>query len=82
MLEVKKTFPVWSFMTESSISTEMKEKYWRILERYGKPLLEKYAWGIPDERSLKILQFFSPIVEIGCGKGCVENMLRQLGIIR
>lgn len=30
---------------------------------------EKYAWCVPDERALKVLAHFAPIVEIGAGKG-------------
>ena len=31
--------------------------------------VDKFAWGVLDERALKILDHFSPIVEIGAGSG-------------
>jgi hypothetical protein len=38
---------------------------WARLDVLGLPLCSKYSWAIPDERSLKILLEFSPLIEIG-----------------
>lgn len=43
-------------------------------------LCEKYAWAIPDDRVLRILESFSPIVEVGAGKGYWASLLRQRGV--
>ena len=50
---------------------------WVRIRVLGKPLLEKYSWAIPDRRSLKILSSFSPLIEIGAGKGYWASLLRD-----
>ena len=40
--------------------------------------IEEYSWAIPDQRALRIIQHFSPIVEIGAGKGYWAAELRLL----
>mmetsp|Transcript_7858 Transcript_7858/g.19988 ORF Transcript_7858/g.19988 Transcript_7858/m.19988 type:complete len:164 (-) Transcript_7858:188-679(-) len=39
----------------------------------------KYAWAIPDQRAIRIIANFSPLVEIGAGKGYWAMLLRQAG---
>jgi hypothetical protein len=46
----------------------------------GEPLLQKYAWAISDQKALGILQRFSPIVEMGAGKGYWAHLLQQQGV--
>ena len=46
----------------------------------GEPLARRYAWAIPDERALRILAEFSPLVEIGCGKGYWSKLLQNRGV--
>ncbi|RYG62513.1 hypothetical protein EON64_17735, partial [archaeon] len=43
-------------------------------------LIEKYAWAVPDERSLRIIAHFSPIIEIGSGKGYWARLLKGMGV--
>ena len=33
----------------------------------GEQLVNKYSWATPDDRCMRILKHYSPIVEIGCG---------------
>lgn len=33
----------------------------------GEDLLNQYSWATPDDRAIRILKHFSPIIEIGCG---------------
>lgn len=44
-----------------------------------------YAWAIPDDRALRILHHFSPIVEVGAGKGywgyCLQKYANKLAKI-
>merc|ERR1719273_2195379 len=40
-------------------------------------IAEKFAWAIPDERSLRILLHFSPLIEIGCGIGYWGHLLNS-----
>jgi hypothetical protein len=46
----------------------------------GEPLLQKFAWAIPDEKALRILQQFSPIIEMGAGRGYWSHLLQQQGV--
>ena len=32
-------------------------------------IAEKYAWAIPDERALRAIEEFGPVVEMGAGRG-------------
>ncbi|GAB5364843.1 hypothetical protein AAMO2058_001005100 [Amorphochlora amoebiformis] len=42
-------------------------------------MTEKYSWAVADERALRIIQRFSPVVEIACGKGYWGRMLKDKG---
>lgn len=65
---LKKTIPDWdNFFAESA--NETREDQWVRLDVLASPLTDKYAWAIPDDRALNILQAYQPLVEIGCGKG-------------
>jgi hypothetical protein len=48
------------------------------IEVLGKPLCEEFSWAIPDYRALKILQNFSPLIEIGCGNNYWGWLLKQM----
>lgn len=57
-----------------------RESNWIRLEVLGEPLSDKFAWAIPDERALNILAHFSPLIEIGAGKGYWARLLQSRGI--
>lgn len=40
---------------------------------------EKYAWAVPDERAIRILCDYAPVVEIGAGRGYWGSMLLKRG---
>jgi tetratricopeptide (TPR) repeat protein len=40
---------------------------------------QQYAWGMPDERAIRLIKQYEPIVEIGAGSGYWTYLLRQLG---
>ena len=69
--KLKKTIPEWDtfFCDDKSKSieenNEIRGNNWIRLEVLGQTLLEKYSWAIPDERSLRILANYSPLIEIG-----------------
>jgi hypothetical protein len=46
----------------------------------GEPLLEKFAWAIPDQIALNICRKFPSIIEIGAGKGYWAHLMQQQGI--
>lgn len=67
--QLKQTIPDWNNLFDSSIDEQSRLQQWIRLRVLGQPLVEKFAWAIPDNRSLRIIAEFSPIVEIGAGKG-------------
>ncbi|KAF0752120.1 hypothetical protein AaE_006156 [Aphanomyces astaci] len=40
----------------------------------------KYSWAIPDERALRIIKHYGPIVEIGAGTGYWGRLLQLRGV--
>jgi hypothetical protein len=56
---------------------ETRAEDWVRLTLLGAPLAEKHAWAIPDHRAIRVLQHFSPLIEIGAGKGYWGHMLKQ-----
>ena len=50
---------------------------WEDLDGKSYELCRRYAWAIPDERCLRIIKNFSPLIEIGAGKGFWASLLRQ-----
>ena len=51
-----------------NISVKDRTREWSQLDKLWDKLKEKYAWAIPDVRTLNILREFSPLIEIGGGK--------------
>jgi len=45
----------------------------------GEPLLNKYAWAVPSNAAIKLLTKFSPLVEMGAGKGYWAHLVQQQG---
>jgi len=43
-------------------------------------LVNKYAWAVPDDRSLEIVAKYSPIVEMGAGTGYWAKLLSDRGV--
>jgi len=41
-------------------------------------IAEKYAWAIPDERALRVIEEFGPVVEMGAGRGAVPPCFSAL----
>ena len=57
---------------------ERFEKMVRI-DVVGQFYCKKYAWAVPDARSLRIVTSFSPIIELGCGNAYWSSLLRKAG---
>lgn len=61
------------FFSDSHITPETRAEIWSDQAEIGESLVNQYSWAIPDERSLKIIDYFASshgnkgIVEIGCG---------------
>jgi len=61
------------------LNVTSRTKKWNSLDRHLDTLRKKYAWAIPDKKSLFILNYFSPLVEIGAGRGYWAMLLQNIG---
>jgi len=78
--ELKETIPCWDNMFSHEVDEEDRAQAWMRLEILGEPLIKKYAWAIPDEKALKIVAEFGPIIELGAGLGYWAWLLQQRGV--
>ena len=62
-----------------STSVEDRTQRWNEMDNLWDPLCAKYAWACPDNRALKVLCHFSPLIEIGAGKGYWAHLVQQKG---
>lgn len=70
-----------SFFDEAIVSSERRAELWMEQADLGESLVDKYAWAIPDERALRILRNFSPLIEIGCGANAYWcHLMERAGI--
>lgn len=65
--------------SEQFEGAELDEKLSKLYEKTS-VLCNKYAWAVPDDRALSILQNFGPIIEIGAGRGYWASLLRNRGV--
>lgn len=75
--KLKSTIPNWENMyVDIDINKPRVDEMIRV-DVLGSALSDKYAWAVPDQRALKILNHFSPIIEIGCGKKFWGSLIEQ-----
>ena len=67
--KLARTIPNWRNLFSQDISRDERLQQWIRLKIIGEPLIEKFAWAVPTEKALDILLSFSPLVELGAGKG-------------
>lgn len=77
--KLEKTIPHWANIFGEEANETRIEELIRV-EVVGQTLCEKYAWAIPDFRALKILSHFSPLIEIGAGKGYWAHLMAEGGV--
>ena len=56
-----------NFFSDTNVTPERRAQLWMDQADLGAGLVDQYSWATPDERALRILKTFSPIVEVGCG---------------
>jgi hypothetical protein len=76
---LRQTIPTWDNFFKTG-DEEERASGWIRLEVLAEPLVEKYAWAVPSERALSVLSSFSPLIEIGAGKGYWAHLLSQRGV--
>lgn len=63
------------------LDPEKRAEIWTNQANLGEDLVNKYSWAIPDERAIRILRHFSPLVEVGCGANAYWcQLMKQSGI--
>ena len=55
------------FFSNEDVSPEQRAEIWEQQADLGEALVDAHAWATPDQRLLKVFQYFGPIVEVGCG---------------
>ena len=60
----------------NSLDPQRRAELWMEQADIGEKLVNQYAWAVPDERAIRILKHFGPIVEIGAG--CNAYWCRQM----
>jgi hypothetical protein len=72
------------FFSNQHTDPIIRAETWSRQADIGETLVNKYAWATPDERCMKILDFFGKkhgIVEIGCGSNAYwARMMNNYGI--
>jgi len=69
------------FFSEKHVDGEARGEIWTRQADLGEELVNGYAWATPDDRAMRILRHFSPIVEIGCGANAYwAQMMHSVGI--
>nr|CCA14737.1 conserved hypothetical protein [Albugo laibachii Nc14] len=61
----------------TDLNEETRRKHHNMLDVQ---IAMKYAWAIPDERALKIIKSYGPIVEMGAGTGYWAKLLELRGV--
>ena len=56
-----------NFFSNTLLEPERRAEIWMAQADLGSDLVDQYSWATPDERALRILKKFSPVVEVGCG---------------
>ena len=65
----------------SEINPDDRAEIWSRQRGVSERLVDEYAWATPDNRAVRIIRYFSPIIEIGCGKNWYwAKLLRSVGV--
>jgi hypothetical protein len=52
---------------ENRIDMNRRSYLWMKQYELGETCINQYSWAIPTIRAMKVLQYYSPLIEIGCG---------------
>jgi hypothetical protein len=56
-----------NFFSNTKLDAERRAEMWMDQADLGEALVNQYSWATPDDRAIRVLAHFSPLVEIGCG---------------
>ena len=70
-----------NFFSNSLMNPERRGELWMDQADRGEELVNQYSWAIPDERAMRIIKHFSPLVEIGSGANAYwSRLMAQAGV--
>mmetsp|Transcript_2310 Transcript_2310/g.5463 ORF Transcript_2310/g.5463 Transcript_2310/m.5463 type:complete len:300 (-) Transcript_2310:42-941(-) len=72
--------PDMNRLLSSTLDAERRAELWELMAESGDRLRREYAWALPDERALRVLEAYAPLVEVGAGKGYWASLLHARGV--
>lgn len=70
-----------NFFCDNNVDPETRAEIWAKQAELGERLVNKYAWATPDNRAIRILSHYQPIIEIGSGSNAYwARMLNRHGV--
>ena len=70
-----------SFFSEFHVAPERRAKIWMQQADVGEDVVNRCSWAVPNETCIQILDYFGPIVEIGCGANAYWcRQMKQAGV--
>jgi hypothetical protein len=70
-----------NFFSDEHVTPDRRAEIWSSQAELGEELVNRYSWATPDDRALRIIRHFAPIVEIGCGSNAYWcRLMKQSGI--
>jgi len=72
--------PEMKRLLSASLEPERRAELWGLMAESGDRLRREYAWALPDERALRVLEAYAPLVEVGAGRGYWASLLEARGV--
>jgi hypothetical protein len=70
-----------NFFSDVHVTPDRRAEIWSLQADLGEELVNRYSWATPDDRALRIIKHFAPIVEVGCGSNAYWcRLMNQSGI--
>jgi hypothetical protein len=72
------------FFSDRHVTPERRAQVWGAQATVGQELVDDYAWAIPDDAALDVLEHFCPLVEIGSGANaywCRQMKARGMNVV-
>ncbi|MFZ9594965.1 MAG: hypothetical protein ACO3A2_02695 [Bdellovibrionia bacterium] len=64
----------------TSVRWDLKKREIFYTRDYLMPLINQYAWAIPNDHAIETISRFGPIVEVGAGSGYWAHLIHQNGV--
>ena len=78
--KLQKSIETTPFTSFYVCSEEERLSAWPRVDVIGTALTDKYSWAVPDLQAIKVISFFSPLIEIGAGAGYWAKLLSDNGV--